>query len=161
MKKSMSDSFDIKPYWGAGPLRLGMSRKQVEAVLGPPDKTRSTTFFNETIEFRCESALQTVYSAEGALVEISFGRAVEGVTINDLDVFKTPGREVIERLVKADGRPLEIVGIIVFLNLGISMTGFLQDDEPGQKAIGVFAKGRFDTKLEKMRPYKLKKNRSQ
>jgi hypothetical protein len=36
------------------------------------------------------------------------------------------------------------------------MTGFLQDDEPGQKAFGVFAKGRFDTKLEKMHPFKLK-----
>ena len=152
----MSTEFDLQPYLGAGPLRLGMSRKQVEAVLGLPDKTRSTTFFNETIEFRCENALQTVYSAEGALVEISFGGAVEGVTFNDLDVFKAPGREVIERLVKADGSPLEIVGIIVFLNLGISMTGFLQDDEPGQKAIGVFAKGRFDTKLEKMRPFKMK-----
>jgi len=62
---------------------------------------------------------------------------------------------------KADGSPFEIVGIIVSLNLGISMTGFLQDDEPGQKAIGVFAKGRFDAKMEKMRPFKLKKNRSQ
>ena len=157
MNDNVPNHFDIKPYLGVGPLRFGMTRKQVEDVLGLPDKTRSTTFFNETIEFRCENALQTVYSAEGALVEISFGRAVEGVTFNDLDVFKAPGREVIERLVKADGNPLEIVGIIVFLNLGISMTGFLQDDEPGQKAIGVFAKGRVDTKLEKMRPFKLKK----
>jgi hypothetical protein len=82
----MDGNFEILPYLGAGPLRLGMSRKQAEA----------------------------------------------------------------------DGSPLEIVGIIVFLNSGISMTGFLQDDEPGQKAFGVFAKGRFDTKLEKMHPFKLK-----
>jgi len=37
MNDNVPNHFDIKPYIGAGPLRLGMSRKQVEDILSPPD----------------------------------------------------------------------------------------------------------------------------
>jgi hypothetical protein len=40
---------------------------------------------------------------------------------------------VVKQLAEADGKPLETVGILVFLDLGIAMTGFLEDEEPGQK----------------------------
>lgn len=127
----MISEFDLQPYLGAGPLRLGMSRIQVEDVLGPPDKTKRTVFRNETQEFRRESGLQTVYSAPGeALVEISF-YGNQSVAFEDLDIFHTQGTNVIKRLAEADGKSLETVGILVFLNLGITLTGFLQEDEPG------------------------------
>jgi hypothetical protein len=153
----MAAEFDLKIYIGAGLLRFGMTRKQVEDVLSPPDKTKRTTFRNETQEFRRDNGLQTVYSAaEDTLVEISF-YGNQSVAFEAMDVFQTPGTEVIRRLSEADGKPLETVGILVFLNLGIAMTGFLQEDEPGQKSISVFAKGRWDSEIEDLKPFKMKK----
>jgi hypothetical protein len=134
-----------------------MTRKQVEAVLGPSDKTKRTMFRNETQEFRRQSGLQAVYSAsDETLVEISF-YANQPVSFEEMDVFHTPGKNVIKRLAEADGKPLETVGILVFLNLGIAMTGFLRDEEPGQKSISVFAKGRWDSEIEDLKPFKMKK----
>jgi hypothetical protein len=152
----MAAEFDLKSYFGAGPLRFGMTRKQVEDVLGPPDKTKRTPFRNETQEFRRESGLQTVYSAQGeALVEISlYGN--QSVAFEDLDVFHTTGTKVIKHLAEADGKPLETVGILVFLNLGITLTGFFQEDEPGQKSISIFVKGRWDSEIEDLKPFKMK-----
>lgn len=156
MKKSMSDSFDIKPYVGAGPLRFGMTRKQVEDVLGPPDKAKRTMFRNETQEFRRQSGLQIVYStSDETLVEISF-YSNQSVSFEGMDVFHTPGKNVIKRLAETDGKTLETVGILVFLHLGIAMTGFLQDEEPGQKSISVFAKGRWDSEIKDLKPLKMK-----
>jgi hypothetical protein len=153
----MAAEFDLKIYIGAGPLRFGMTRKQVEAVLGPPDKTKRTMFRNEAQEFRRDNGMQTIYSAaEDTLVEISF-YGNQSVAFEAMDVFQTPGTEVISRLSEADGKPLETVGILVFLNLGIAMTGFLQEDEPGQKSISVFAKGRWDSEIEDLKPFKMKK----
>ena len=153
----MDSKFEILSHVGAGPLRFGMTRKQLEDVLSPPDKTKRTTFRNETQEFRRDNGLQTVYSAaEDTLVEISF-YGNQSVAFEAMDVFQTPGTEVIRRLSEADGKPLETVGILVFLNLGIAMTGFLQEDEPGQKSISVFAKGRWDSEIEDLKPFKLEK----
>jgi len=111
-------------------------------------------FRNETLEFRWDNGLQTVYSAaEETLVEISF-YGNQSVAFEAMDVFQTPGTEVIRRFSEADGKPLETVGILVFLNLGIAMTGSLQEDEPGQKSISVFAKGRWDSEIEDLKPFK-------
>jgi hypothetical protein len=153
----MAAEFDLKTYIGAGPLRFGMTRKQVEDVLGAPDKAKRTMFRSETQEFRRQSGLQTVYSAsDETLVEISF-YANQSVSFEGMDIFHTPGKNMIRRLAEADGKPLETVGILVFLNLGIAMTGFLQDEEPGQKSISVFAKGRWDSEVEDLKPFKMKK----
>lgn len=157
MNNNVSNHFDIKPYLGAGPLRFGKTRKQVEDVLSPPDKTKRTTFRNETQEFRRDNVLQTVYmAAEDTLVEISF-YGNQSVAFEAMDLFQTPGTEVIRRLSEADGKPLETVGIVVFLKLGIAMTGLLQEDEPGQKSISVFAKGRWDSEIEDLKPFILEK----
>jgi hypothetical protein len=157
MKNDMPDQFHIQPYVGAGPLRFGMTRKQVEDVLGPPEKTKRILFRNEKQEFRRQSGLQTVYSAsDETLVEISF-YANQSVSFDGMDIFHTPGKNMIKRLAEADSKPLETVGISVFLNLGIAMTGFLQDEEPGQKSISVFAKGRWDSEIEDLKPCKMKK----
>jgi hypothetical protein len=147
---------EIYPYAGVGKLRFGMNRKQVEDVLGLPDKAKRTMFRNETQEFRRESGLQTVYSAsDEPLVEITF-YGNQSVSFEDLDVFQNPGKDAIKRLAETDGKPFETVGIVVFIKLGIAMTGFLQDDEPGQKSISVFAKGRWNSEIEDLKPLKMK-----
>jgi hypothetical protein len=125
-----------------------MTKDDVAAVLGPPEES-DVHFLREAYEDRLGSSVITIYGNRS-------------VTFEDTDLFHAPGMEVIKRLADADGKPLETVGIPVFLNLGITMTGFLQEDEPGQKSISVFAKGRWDSEIGDLKPFKMIiENRSQ
>jgi hypothetical protein len=151
----MNFHFDIKPYIATGELRFGMRKEEVEKVLGPADKSKKTSL-NETKEFRQESGLQTVYSqTDNRLLEISFYPNIPNVKFKERDIFSGNGTDIVKFLINEDGNPFETVGILVFLNLGISMTGFLQEDEPSQKSISIFAKGRWDDDMEDLEPFSL------
>lgn len=150
----METKFDIQPYVGIGRLRFGMKKDEVANILGPPDKLGKSTISSEIKEFRYDNGLQTVYSdTDYRLIEVSLYSNIPNVKLNELDIFNRSGNEVIKCLIEADGNPLTTVGIIVFLNLGISMTGFQQEDEPGQKSISVFEKGRWDEDIEDLEPF--------
>ncbi|EIJ45150.1 hypothetical protein GWL_45900 [Herbaspirillum sp. GW103] len=55
-------------------------------------------------------------------------------------------------MVNLDGNPYESVGFIVLLNLGITLTGF-HDDDIYQRAVTVFTRGRWDDLLQKLKPF--------
>jgi hypothetical protein len=48
----------------------------------------------------------------------------------------------------------------MLLNLGITLTGF-RDEATDERAVAVFTRGRWDSEIENLQPFKMKKNRSQ
>ncbi len=153
------DQFDIQPYVGVGLLKFGMKREEVEKILGQSDDSEENISSNEIEEFREENSLQLTYSGPNReLIEISlYAYAnIPNVKFGDIDIFKIDGEEAMKYLIEADGNPLEIVGIVILLNLGISLGGFMHDDEPGEKNITAFAKGRMNKYLDRLKPYKPK-----
>jgi hypothetical protein len=57
------------------------------------------------------------------------------------------------QLIDKDSNPCESVGFVIFPNLGISMTGF-HDNDPDEKAVSVSKKGRLDRILTRVKNIK-------
>lgn len=145
--------FEIIPLTGASGLSFGITPTEVEQNLGTPDQV-STNHLKQRVEFR--SFMNVAYTADQQekLCHIGFGRQMEDVTLNDINFFKDEPIEVLKKLMSIDGTPLLYMGFVVFLDLGITLTGF-HDDNVSQKAITVFEKGAWDKRIGKMKPFTL------
>ena len=64
---------------------------------------------------------------------------------------------VYKELVKEDRDPREYVGFLVLLSRGVTLTGFHDDSD--QKAITVFAQGRWDHLKDKLNTLTLEEDR--
>jgi hypothetical protein len=151
---NMANGYEIKPYIGVGMLRFGMTKDEVNTFLGPPEEA-DVHPLGEAYEDRFGSSVLTIYSkSDNTLVQIGFSRWTQGVTFKNKDIFNEDPGKVLEYLIQEDGQPLESLGIIVLLNLGITLTGF-HDDGEDERTITVFAKGRWDLKKAKLKPFVL------
>jgi hypothetical protein len=130
--------FDIKRYEGAGPLRFGMTQAEVVTAVGEPTLTRKTR--GGDVEMRYPDYAVRLAAADQTVAEIGFSPRAN-VAMEMIDVFGDPC--AFQKLVKLDGEPLESLGIIVLLNLGLALTGFHDGDED-QKWISAFRRGRWD-----------------
>ncbi|MCP1573125.1 hypothetical protein RB25_11240 [Herbaspirillum rubrisubalbicans] len=149
----MTSQFDIKPYLGAGDLRFGMSHAIVEELIGAATR-KKTGFLGETTEYRRENGLLTTYRLNtNELVEVGFSRNILELEYEGIKLYTDPPREVFRSLVNIDGNPYESVGFIVLLNLGMTLTGFHDDDDIYQRAVTVFARGRWDGELRDLKPF--------
>lgn len=147
-----SRKFQINPLVGTDLVVFGMSAQEVERALGPPDQV-SKNALGSRVEFR--AAMNVGYATAPQLVDhIGFGRQMEQVYFGELNVFAAPPAQVLKALIAADPRPLTYLGFVVFLHLGIALTGFHDDDE-FQKAATLFPKGAWDKRVEKMRPFSM------
>lgn len=137
---------DIKPYLGVGDLTLGMTPEEVRAILGPVIRSMRNRV-GGIEEFR-----------EG--IKVCYAQPSE--TVTDFELF--PPAAAIYRgidllscssplavLMMDDPAPLEGMGIVVFFKLGVAITGF-SDADNSDKAIGLFARGRWDSLRDQMRP---------
>jgi hypothetical protein len=130
--------FEIKPYEGAGSVRFGMTAPEVTSALGEPRRKGANrkgepdwSYGDYSIRFS---------KAEGALVEIGFLKSAT-VLFEGIDVFRDP--DCFARIVARDRDVFEFYGFLVFFGLGITLTGFHDNDE-AQKALTVFQRGRWD-----------------
>jgi hypothetical protein len=142
----MSPNFEIISYVGAKPLLFGMTKSQVESLVGNP--LRTTTNFLGEPNAQYESFGVRYSSKDGTLVEIGFSSSAE-VTFHGVDLFRQAG--AFEELLREDSCPYESFGFIVLLDLGITLTGF-HDNHPSQLAVTAFERGRWDhakTRLKK------------
>lgn len=137
--------FDIRPYHGVGPLGFGASSAEVHAVLGPPVRTRTSN--GERID--TFQGFTVAYSGEtGQFVEAAFSSAMD-VRFQGINLFTAS--VAVEMLTVADGAPMEGLGFIVFLNLGIALADFDSEQE-SDRAVQVFARGRWDS-IKSLKPY--------
>lgn len=150
----MTSRFDLKPHIGAGHLRFGMTYAMVEELIGAASRKKKG-FLGETIEYRRENGLLTTYGLNtNELVEVGFSRNIIELEYEGIKLFTDPPRDVFSSLVNIDGSPYESVGFIVLLNLGMTLTGF-HDDDIYQRAVTVFARGRWDGQLSDLKPFDL------
>ena len=146
-----SEHFEIISYSGCGNIKFGMTPAEVESELGAPDQV-SENYLNQRVEFR--SFMNVAYSNgdEPRLNHIGFGRQMEAVTYKELKLFKEDPFTVLKELARSDSHPYVYLGFVVFLDLGITLTGFHDEDE-SQKAIALFEKGAWDARIKKMKPF--------
>lgn len=151
----MSHNCEINPYIGVGKLRFGMTKDEVETILGAPEES-DVHPLGEVSEDRFGSSVLTLYSkTDDTLVQVGFSRWTQGVAYKTTDIFHGDPRKVLEFLIQEDGQPFVSMGIIVLLNLGITLTGF-HDKASEERAVTVFAKGRWDSEVEDLKPFKMK-----
>jgi hypothetical protein len=139
--------FHIEPYQGALPLALGMSEQQLRAILGNPD--RVFTNRRGELEYQYRDCSVRFEPSTGGAVEVGFLPSA-GVWLGDINVFEDD--RALEKLSSADGSPFECFGFIILLELGMSLTGFHDDDE-SQKAVTVFTRGRWDHLRDRLAKY--------
>lgn len=140
--------FDIRPYDGSGPLRLGMSPNEVHAAIG--ERPRNTLFNDKGERDEDYPALSACYSVgEDKLVEFALTSALDA-RFQGVSLFTAPN--AVEILVAADGAPLKGFGFIVFPNLGIALADFDSDQESG-RIVQVFERGRWDSIMH-LKPYR-------
>jgi len=146
------NDFDINPYIGVGKLKFGMTQDEVARILGKPHDLE-TDSEGEVREFRKENGLQTAYSEiDRRLVEIGFSSNIETLTFNNTALFSNKPLDVFRFLLAADKQPYELLGFVVLLNLGITITGF-HDEETEERAVTAFARGRWDSIKERLKPF--------
>jgi hypothetical protein len=139
-------TFDIVPFVGPLPIRFGMSRSEVTALLGPP------IISNKQLErWGANSSVNVGYDKYDNVYEIvmtpdGYQLRLDGALVWDENKTVDPN----PLLLSLDSAPLERVGFLVFTKLGIATTGF-HDDDPGQFAITLYPAHSWDDLLKKGR----------
>lgn len=124
-----------------------MTARQVRDALGEPLRSSSNSLGEDVLDY--DSLLVSVSPSTG-VVEVGI-RPLARPTISGIEVFASP--QALRRLSECDGAPHEVVGFLVFLNLGITVTG-LHDGDQSQRAVTAFARGRWDD-VGGMKPFAL------
>ena len=136
--KSPTQSFVLEPYVGAGKVRFGMRRSDVSALLGVPDVV-DLSGLGERNEYR--GALRVAFQASDETVaELGFTPECD-VFLRGVPLFSTD--DPVAFLRGIDARPQLLFGFLIFQALGLTITGF-HDRDVSQRAVCLFAKGRFD-----------------
>jgi hypothetical protein len=143
----MEQNFEIVSYAGAKPLLFGMAEAQVEAIVGPPERM---TVNNRGEPDASYQSFSIRYSREDkTLVEVGFSKTAR-VTIRGINVFNDAN--AFQDILRLATCPYEYFGFIILLDLGITLTGF-HDNDPNQLAITAFTRGRWDHSKSKFRKF--------
>jgi hypothetical protein len=147
--RATKPSFHLTPYVGVNDVRFGMQPAEVSLLLGPPD----VVDLNGLGELdQCHGLLRVAFGAHDEGV-VEFGLTptcsviIDGVSLFDAD-------DPIAVLIQFDPDPRLLFGFLVFQAIGITLTGF-HDADVSQRAVCLFARGRFDRFSADMTPYVL------
>ncbi len=130
-------TFDIQPYAGALPVRFGMSHSEVRALIPLTPKVvghQQDDYFDKV----------RVGYEHDAVVELGFAPGDCCLRFSGHWLW-TPQQQPdpLPYLLCLDSKPLESYGFLVFRELGITVTGY-HDDDKNQRAISCFVRGRWD-----------------
>ena len=143
----MENSFEIISYIGAKPLLFGMIEAQVEKLVGLPLSRTVNSLGEGNAQYNSYSVRFS--PKDNRLVEIGFSSSAN-VSFSGLDIFRRAG--AFHKLLLKDSSPYEYYGFIVLLDLGITLTGF-NDNDASQYAVTAFARGRWDHLKPKFKTY--------
>jgi len=145
------ESFELVPHIGAGKICFGMTPQEIEKIYGAAD---SVTFnhLKQKVELRSFMNLGYSPGSAEALSHIGFGRQMKNIRFKDNNLFLDNESVILAKLVAEDGNPLTCLGFIVFFNLGITLTGF-HDQNVSQKALTMFPRGAWDKWIPKLKPF--------
>jgi hypothetical protein len=142
MPQQFITKLDIQPYIGALPMKFGTHRDMVHRVLGPPESSDpiwDNSGFCEHYDFR-KCGYNVGYDNAWLANHMGFGPGPVDLSINGQTIW-TPMRQSDPNpiFLTLDPDPLTCVGLLCFLQLGVTTTGF-HDDDPNQLAITVFSR---------------------
>lgn len=130
---------EIVPSKGVPPIVFGMAPQIVEGLLGPAERSR-TNADGEREEHR--ASLLVRYDSESeTVVEFSFGPDSD-VVLDGVAILQSP--DPAEELLRRSTRVVECLGFLVFLDLGVALSGY-HDGDSDQRALTVFVPGRWDS----------------
>jgi len=149
MYTNMEHIFEIVSYVGAKPLLFGLTETQAEGLVGLPMRTTLNNLGERNAQYESFSIR---YSPQnGMLVEVGFSSSAK-VAIHGVELFQEI--EMFPKLLREDSCPYEYFGFVILLDLGITITGF-HDNDPSQRAITAFARGRWDHLKSKFKKLKV------
>jgi hypothetical protein len=130
--------FDIQPYVGALPIRFGMARPEVHNLLGPPHRNVPIWNGSGTSDHYRQEHFNVGYDNAGMVKHVGFAPAgvellIQGQVIWTLTDQPDPN----PILLALDPDPVESVGFWVFLRIGVTSTGY-HDNDRSQRAVTVF-----------------------
>ena len=143
------DNLVIAPYVGVGRVKFGMTPDQVAATWGPPEST-GKTHLGGRVDFYADLNVGYTLDAIPTVNHVGGGRTLLQVEIATIKLFVEEPIAVIKRLFLLDASAGTYLGFLVFLELGISLTGFHDDDED-QRAFAAFERGSWDKRIMKLK----------
>jgi hypothetical protein len=141
--------FDIEPGVGALPVRFGMPKSQVRALLGPPEGSTTIWDNSGTVDFWFRSTVNVGYDNDGLANHLGFSPGDFELTFRGTVIWslcEQPDPNLV--LLRFDPAPFERLGFLVFNGLGVTTTGYHDDDEP-QRALTIYLPAKWDQHLAK------------
>jgi len=132
--------FEIKPLIGVGAAEFGMNPIEIESILGPP-RSATITARGELEEAREDIIVR--YTDKG-VVEFAFFPEAD-LLLGNISIFNAT--DPVSVLLGYDPFPKECFGFLVFLKIGLTITGY-HDGDSSQRAITSFTSGRWDSMAE-------------
>jgi len=136
--------FTLVPLKGAAPILFGMPRSQVHQLLGKPGvESKESDSWGPALE------LNVGYASDGTVNHIGLSPGAFELRFRDELVWVPNSRQDPNPLfLRYEVNPMERLGFLVFPTIGITTTGF-HDDDPSQLAITAFPHGAWDESLLK------------
>lgn len=134
--------FDIRPHVGALPVTFDMHRDDVRRLLGTPETSGPIWNKSGFSEGYRRGGYNVGYDNNWVANHVGFGPGAIDLSIEGRPVWSADEQPDPNPIFLAmDPAPVTTVGFWIYLRLGVTTTGYHDDDE-GQRAIAVFPPGR-------------------
>ena len=154
-------TFDIQPYVGALPIRFGMTRAEVHALLGAPDDSSPPTRWSGICDWWEEYCLNLGYDEKETVAHFGFSPGNYGLLLCGSPLWSASEHpDPNPSLLRLDPNPIETLGFLMFDQLGVSTCGF-HDDDRAQRGLTLYPRDANDKFLEKGKVPYLRRYRSE
>lgn len=128
----------VSPYVSVGPIRFGMTAKEVEQAAGEPLVVTANRFGETDYRYFALSIRMSAPEMRVVEVGICYPREVQ---IDGIDVLRSAN--ALRELRKLDGMPFKCAGFVILPNLGFALRAFYASNTV-ERVLTVFANGRWD-----------------
>jgi hypothetical protein len=144
--------FDVRPFEGALPVRFGMRREEVRRLLGPQGESVQLHGGTGSADLFPRAGCNVGYDPSGVVNEVVIHPGAEALAIGGHPVWADGvAADPYRVLLGLDPAPVECVGNWYFGRLGVSTTGYHDDDSP-HRAVRVWPRGTRDEPLVEATP---------
>lgn len=153
-------TFDIVPFVGPLPVRFGMLRDEVHALLGSPESSHPIWNKSGTTDYWNASRINVGYHNDGTVKHVGFSPGGYSLLLSGRGIWSSADQpDPNPFLLEHDPAPVEYAGFLIFRAIGVTTTGYHDDDE-AQVAVTVSPAGTWDELLSNARPPNLRKYKS-
>lgn len=137
---------EIAPNIGVDDITFGMTEADVQSRLGlcsSSGKNSSGEVYQDWQQFSVRYALDG-----SGVVEIAINKGVP-LSIEGRAIRRD---NILDELFRLDPSPVECLGFLLFLEIGVATTGY-HDLDPEQESVSVFRRGRWESLREYFEPF--------